>query len=139
MAQPTVWRGTCETTAMDDAAEWTIIFTDAGVDSVSAKVYAKKFAQEKLTMSKLEMLGRSMLTELGVSVMGDALSPLKLSKVAESKSTSARASVQLSSAKAPQLHAVPCGGCISRVGRRRSFDIGWGQCGHAVLDCSFHI
>ena len=89
---------------MDDAAEWTIIFTDAGVDSVSAKVYAKKFAQEKLTMSNLEMLGRSMLTELGVSVMGDALSTLKLSKVAESKSTSARASVQLSSAKAPQLY-----------------------------------
>ena len=88
-----------------DAAEWKIIFTDAGVDSESAKVYAEKFAQEKLTMSTLEMLDRSMLTELGVTVMGDALSILKISKVAESKATSARASVQLSSAKAPQLHA----------------------------------
>ena len=37
--------------------------------------------------------------------MGDVLSILKISKLAESKATSARASVQLSYAKAPQLHA----------------------------------
>ena len=88
-----------------DAVEWTAVFTGIGVDPKAAKKYAEKFAEEKLTKSSLDMLDRNMLTELGVTVMGDALSILKLSKEVESKSTSSRASVKLSSAKAPQLHA----------------------------------
>ena len=54
-----------------DAAAWADMLTDTGVGLKSAEEYVKKFAQEKLTMSNIEMLDRSMPPELGVTVICD--------------------------------------------------------------------
>ncbi len=45
-------------------------FIEAGISTDSIKTHATKFADEKLTIKSLQMLDRSLLKELGVTLMG---------------------------------------------------------------------
>ena len=49
--------------------DWERFFIEAGISTDSAKTHATKFADEKLTIKSLQMLDRSMLKELGVTLM----------------------------------------------------------------------
>ena len=62
-------------------------FIEVGISTDSAKTHATKFADEKLTIKSLQMLDRSMLKELGVTLMGEALCILKQAKEATAQST----------------------------------------------------
>ena len=66
---------------------WEWFFIEAGLSIVSAKTHATKFADEKLTIESLQMLDRSMLKELSVTLMGEALCILKQAKKATAQST----------------------------------------------------
>ena len=66
--------------------DWERFFIEAGISTDSAKTHATKFADEKLTIESLQMLGCSMLTELGVTLM-EALCILKQAKEATAQST----------------------------------------------------
>ena len=92
-----------------NATEWEAVIAKAGVNPKSATDYAKIFADAKLTLSHMDMLDRETLTELGVTVLGDVFSILKLGKqqgpAATATASSAQASVKLPSVKAPSLHA----------------------------------
>ena len=57
---------------MDEKA-WTTVLTEAGIEEESAKGYASLFAKERLSCDLLGDLDRSMLKELGVDRLGDAL------------------------------------------------------------------
>ena len=58
-----------------------------GISTDSAKTHVTKFADEKLTIKSLQMLDHSMLKELGVTLMGEALCILKQAKEATAQST----------------------------------------------------
>ena len=62
--------------------DWERFFIEVGISADSAKTYTTKFADEKLTIESLQMLDRSMLNELGVALMGEALCILKQAKEA---------------------------------------------------------
>ena len=64
---------------MDEKA-WTTVLTEAGIEEESAKGYASLFAKERLSCDLLGDLDRSMLKELGVDRLGDALTILKIGK-----------------------------------------------------------
>ncbi len=67
---------------MDDKA-WTTVLIKAGIEEESAKGYASQFAKERLTCDILSDLDRSMLKELGVDRLGDALTILNIGKKKE--------------------------------------------------------
>ena len=50
--------------------DWERFLIEAGISTDSAKTHVTKFADEKLTTESLKMLDRSMLKELGVTLMG---------------------------------------------------------------------
>ena len=60
--------------------DWERFFIEAGISTDSAKTHATKFADEKLTIENLQMLDRSMLKELRITLMGEALCILKQAK-----------------------------------------------------------
>ena len=64
---------------MDEKARTTVL-TEAGIEEESAKGYASLFAKERLSCDLLGDLDRSMLKELGVDSLGDALIILKIGK-----------------------------------------------------------
>ena len=57
--------------------DWERFLIKAGISTYSAKTHTTKFADEKLIIERLQMLDRSMLKELGVTLMGEALCILK--------------------------------------------------------------
>ena len=61
---------------------WECFFIEAGISTDLAKAHATKFADEKLMIESLQMLDQSMLKELGVILMGEALCILKQAKEA---------------------------------------------------------
>ena len=71
--------------------DWEHFFIKAGISTDSAKTHATKFADEKLMIESLQMLDRSMLKELGVILMGEALCILKQAKEATSQVTRVQA------------------------------------------------
>ena len=79
--------------------EWEI-FIKAGISAKSVKNYAATFAREKLMKENLEMIDQTMLKELGITAMGEALSILKQAKESSIQTIYAKAL----SAKLPQLH-----------------------------------
>ena len=69
------------------ADDWEHFFIEAGISTDSAKTHATKFADKKLTIKSLQMVDHSMLKELGVTLMGEALCILKQAKEATAQST----------------------------------------------------
>ena len=67
--------------------DWERFFIEAGISTDSAKTHVTKFTGEKLTIKSLQMLDRSLLKELGVTLMGEALCILKQAKEATAQST----------------------------------------------------
>ena len=67
--------------------DWEHFFIEAGISTDSAKTHTTKFAEEKLTIDSLQILDRSMLLELGVILMGEALGILKQAKEATTQAT----------------------------------------------------
>ena len=63
-----------------DLTDWKSIFTNAGIITASAKIYAQTFSSEGITRDTMHMLDRTMLKELGIKSMGDVLIILKLAK-----------------------------------------------------------
>ena len=80
--------------------DWEHFFIEAGISTDSAKTHATKFADEKLTIESLQMLDQSMLKELGVILMGEALCILKQAKEATTQATH----IQALAAKPPHLN-----------------------------------
>ena len=80
--------------------DWECFFIEVGISIDSAKTYVTKFADEKLTIKRLQMLDRSMLKELGVTLMGEAMCILKQAKEATAQSTR----IQALAAKPPNLN-----------------------------------
>ena len=66
---------------------WECFFIEASISTDSTKTHATKFADEKLTIVSLQMLDRSMLKELGVTLMGEAQCILKQAKETTAQST----------------------------------------------------
>ena len=60
--------------------DWERFFIEAGIFTDSAKTHMTYFADEKLT--SLQMLDRSMLEEIGVTLMREALCILQQAKEA---------------------------------------------------------
>ena len=79
-----------------ETEEWESYFISAD----SAKSSAATFAREKLTKENLQMMDRAMLKELGIMVMGEALSIPKEAKEPSTQTIYAKAP----SAKLPQLY-----------------------------------
>ena len=79
--------------------DWEHFFIEVGISTDSAKTHATKFADE-LTIESLQMLDRSMLKELGVTLMGEALCILKQAEEASAQSTH----IQALAAKPPNLN-----------------------------------
>ena len=63
-----------------DLTDWESIFTNAGITTASAKIYAQTFSSEGITRETMHMLDRTMLKGLGIKSMGDVLIILKLAK-----------------------------------------------------------
>ena len=63
-----------------DLTDWESIFTNAGITTASAKIYAQTFSSEGITRDTIHMLDRTMLKELGIKNMGEVLIILKLAK-----------------------------------------------------------
>ena len=80
--------------------DWERFFIEAAISTDSAKTHATKFADEKLTIESLQMLDRSMLKELGVLLIGEALCILKQAKEATTPATH----IQALAAKPPHLN-----------------------------------
>ena len=80
--------------------DWECFFIEVGISADSAKTHATKFADEKLTIESLQMLDRSLLKELRVTLMGEALCILKQAKEATTQSTH----IQALAAKPPNLN-----------------------------------
>ena len=66
--------------AGSDLTDWESIFTNAGITTASAKIYAQTFSSEGITRDTIHMLDRTMLKELGIKNMGEVLIILKLAK-----------------------------------------------------------
>ena len=77
--------------------DWERFLIEAGISTDTAKTHATKFADEKLTIESLQMLDPSMLKELGVTLMREALCILKQAKEAAAQSTR----IQALAAKTP--------------------------------------
>ena len=67
--------------------DWKRFFIEAGISTDSAKTQATKFADKKLMIESLQMQNQSMLKELGVILMGEALCILKQAKEATTQAT----------------------------------------------------
>ena len=80
--------------------DWEHFLIEAGISTDSPKTHATKFADEKLTTESLHILDRSMLKELEVILMGEALCILKQAKDAIAQSTR----IQALAAKPPHLN-----------------------------------
>ena len=80
--------------------DWEHFFIEVGISTDSAKTHVTKFVEEKLTIESLQMLDCSMLKELGVRLMGEALCILKQAKEATAQSTR----IQALAAKLPNLN-----------------------------------
>ena len=80
--------------------DWEHFLIEAGISTDSVKTHATKFADVKLTIESLQMLDRSMLKELGVRLMGEALCILKQAKEATAQSTR----IQALATKPPNLN-----------------------------------
>ena len=80
--------------------DWERFLIEAGISTDSAKTHPTKFADEKLTIESLQMLDRSMLKELGVTLLEEALCILKQTKEATAQSTR----IQALAAKPPNLN-----------------------------------
>ena len=63
-----------------DLADWESIFTNVGITTASAKIYAQTFTSEGITRDTMHMLDWTMLKELGIKSMGEVLIILKLAK-----------------------------------------------------------
>ena len=83
--------------------DWECFLIEAGISTDSAKTQMTKFADEKLTIESLQMLYHSMLKELGVTLMGEALSILKQAKEAK-EATAQSTHIQALAAKPPNLN-----------------------------------
>ena len=80
--------------------DWESFFIEAGISTGSAKTHATKSADEKQTRESLQMLDWSMLKELGVTLMEEALCILKQVKEATFQTTY----TQAPAAKFPKLN-----------------------------------
>ena len=63
-----------------DVAKWTITLTSAGINPEAAQTYAEKFSSAKITLENLVMIDKDTLKELGITILGDILTILKLGK-----------------------------------------------------------
>ena len=79
--------------------DWECFFIEVGISTDSARTHATKFSDEKLTIESL-MRDRSILKELGVTLMGEAPCILKQAKEAIAQSTC----IQVLAAKSPKLN-----------------------------------
>ena len=66
---------------------WEHFLIKVGISTYSAKTQVIKFADENLTIESLQILDRSMLKKLGITLMGEALCILKQAKEATAQST----------------------------------------------------
>ena len=82
-----------------DANNWEQTLVNAGLEPDSAKKHSISFSEQKMTLDSLSMIDRSMLSELGVTAMGEAISILKLGK----PSSQSPPNSQTVSAKPPKL------------------------------------
>ena len=92
-----------------DATQWEHILLEAGIQSKSAKTYAKTFEINKISKDILSMLDRTTLEELGIDTLGEALTILKLGTTVPETATTTNVvntrqqTSSLSSAKPPKL------------------------------------
>ena len=63
-----------------DASDWEKTLIDAGLEPASAKKHSTTFTDQKITIDSLSIIDRSMLSELGITAMGEALAIIKLGK-----------------------------------------------------------
>ena len=61
-----------------DANDWEKTLIDAGLELASAKKYSTAFTDQKLALGSLSIIDISMLSELGITAMGEALAIIKL-------------------------------------------------------------
>ena len=80
--------------------DWEHFFIEAGISTDLAKTHATNFVDEKMTIESFQMLDQSMLKELGVILMGEALCILKQAKEATTKVTH----IHVLAAKPPHLN-----------------------------------
>ena len=77
---------------------------EAGIQPESAKIHAKTFADNKLSRDSLSMLDKPTLKDLGVSILGEALTILKQgTNTNETAATSTRQLSSVPSARPPTL------------------------------------
>ena len=72
-----------------DATGWKDLFMKHGIKEVSATEYGTKFLAEEMTVDMIPRLDRTILKEMGVKVIGDALAILSISDTCVSASSPA--------------------------------------------------
>ena len=83
---------------------WKDLFISVGIKDDAAEKYAEIFDQQQMSRETLVMLDRQTLTELGITVIGDALSILRLAKSVETQATTSQSVfARTPSAKLPTL------------------------------------
>ena len=83
---------------------WKDLFISVGIKDDAAEKYAEIFDQQRMSRETLVMLDRQTLTELGITVIGDALSILRLAKSVETQATTSQSVfARTPSAKLPTL------------------------------------
>ena len=64
-----------------DKTTWLRFFKDASIPAEFVGVYATKFAENRIRFDMLGDLDRALLSEMGISAIGDSLSILKHAKI----------------------------------------------------------
>ena len=78
MALPTIIR---------DEESWKTVLQTYGIPENNAETYAKTFVEQQLTEQELPDLSKDDLKELGITIKAHQIKVLKISKVAETPST----------------------------------------------------
>ena len=87
-----------------NADEWSEALTKTGICEESANNYADIFEDAKISMLNIDMIDKLTLNDMGIVVIGDVLSILKLGKKETGRSDQ-HSAVKLPSVKVPQLQA----------------------------------
>ena len=85
-----------------DAAKWTN--TSVGANPETVQTYAEKFSSAEISLGNLFMIYRDTLKELGITMLDDILTILKLGKTQQNNVKNSN-QIKLPSIKAPQIQA----------------------------------
>ena len=88
-----------------NSVKWKDVLTKAGISPESATIYADTLAEAKISMLNIDMIDKQTLNDMGITIIGDVLSILKLGKNGTGSQSNSQPAVNLPSIKAPRLHA----------------------------------